>query len=191
MGTILTPLCTPRCPVRICRRPAAACRRRNSRRNRRGSSPASCDTERRSTRWSRRRRPSDAIRYLVGGADPGIEARAGVHHRRADLPLGNIRQLLVGDAQVLVRAVKKLVIGILRQDGTPGVIGRRIIPALSMLSRSILSQITYFARARIAAADDIVIGRPAAGSRSCRAATAGRPGAAGRGCTGSARGCAA
>jgi hypothetical protein len=32
----------------------------------------------------------------------------------------NARQLLVGDAQVLVRAVIEVVIGILRQDGLPG-----------------------------------------------------------------------
>src|SRR5687767_2829345 len=57
--------------------------------------------------------------FLVGGADPGVEARACVHHRRADLALGNADQLLVGDAQVLVRAVKEVVVGILRQVVAP------------------------------------------------------------------------
>src|SRR5688572_2687249 len=84
--------------------------------------------------------------FLVGGADPGIEPRAGIHHRRADLSLGDIGQLLVGDAQVLVRTVKEFVIGIMRQDGAPR---RRFttprIPVFSMLSSANLSQFADFA----------------------------------------------
>src|SRR5688572_12603847 len=59
-------------------------------------------------------------RFAVGGAEPGVEPGAGIHHRRADLALGNAVQLFVGDAQVLVRAVKEVVIGILRQGGLRG-----------------------------------------------------------------------
>jgi hypothetical protein len=46
----------------------------------------------------------------------------------------NVRQLLVGDAQVLVRAVIEIVIGILRQVGVPWMIEKKAVKNTSLFN---------------------------------------------------------